>query len=81
MEITLETVVFYFLAVFITVCSILTVTTQPHGALGNVSAVYAFRHGRYLLPARLHLPGISTDHGLCRRYRSALCLLHPADQW
>ena len=27
MEITLETVVFYFLAVFITVCSILTVTT------------------------------------------------------
>ena len=28
MEITLETVVFYFLAVFITVCSILTVTTR-----------------------------------------------------
>ena len=28
MEITLETVVFYFLAVFITACSILTVTTR-----------------------------------------------------
>ena len=28
MEITLETVVFYFLAVFISVCSILTVTTR-----------------------------------------------------
>ena len=28
MEITLETVIFYFLAVFITVCSILTVTTR-----------------------------------------------------
>ena len=37
----------------------------PHGTLGNVSAVYAFRHSRHLLPARLHLPGISTNHGLC----------------
>ena len=53
----------------------------PHGTLGNVSAVYAFRHSRHLLPARLHLPGISTNHGLCRRYCGALRLLHPANQW
>ena len=34
MEITLETVVFYFLAAFITVFSILTGNDPPHGALG-----------------------------------------------
>lgn len=80
MEITLETVVFYFLAVFITVCSILTVTTRR-----------MVRSATYLLFTLFGTAGIyfllgytfpiSTNHGLCRWYCSALCLLHPANQW
>ena len=81
MEITLETVVFYFLAAFITVCSILDGNDPPHGALGHLPAVRAFRYGRHLLSAGLHLPRFRADYGLCRRYRSALRLLHTAYQW
>ena len=43
-------------------------------AFGHLPAVRAFRHSRYLLSVRIHFPRIGTDHGLCRRYRGALCI-------
>ena len=64
MEFNLETIVFYFLAAFITVFSILTVTTKR-----------MVRSATYLLFVLF-----GTDYGIRGRYRRALRLLHPAHQ-
>ena len=87
MEITLETVVFYFLAAFIAVFSILTVTTNrivraaTYLLFVHLLAVRIVRHGRILFPAGIYIPWFSTNHGLCRGRRRALRILHFPDQW
>ena len=54
MEITLETVVFYFLAVFITVCSILTVTTRRMVRSATYLLFTLFGHHR-IVPEPEHI--------------------------
>ena len=79
MGLTLETVVFYFLAVFIIAMSILTVTTQRIVPFQQHLLFVLFgTAGIFLLGYTF--PRIGTDHGLCRRYCGALRILHPADQ-
>ena len=87
MEITLETVVFYFLAAFIAVFSILTVTTNRIVraatyllfVLFGTAGLY-FLLGYTFFPVGIYVPRFRTNHGLCRRRRRALRILHLPDQ-
>ena len=81
MGLTLETVVFYFLAVFIIAMSILTVTTQRIVRSATYLLFVLFGTAGIYFLLGYTFPRIGTDHGLCRRYRGALCILHPADEW
>ena len=51
----------------------------PYFTCGHGFAVCAFRDGRPLFHVGLYLFGSGAVVGLCRRYRGALCLLHPVD--
>lgn len=80
MGLTLETVVFYFLAVFIIAMSILTVTTQRIVRSATYLLFVLFgTAGIYFLLGYTFLGSVQIM--VYAEYRGALCILHPADEW
>lgn len=52
---------------------------RKNPACRYLSAVRSFRYGSHLRNPGLYLPERCTADGLRRRYRGAVCILHPAD--
>ena len=80
MEFNLETIVFYFLAAFITVFSILTVTTRRMVRSATYLLFVLFGTAGIYFLLGIYIPRLCTDYGVRRRYSRPLRLLHPAHQ-
>ena len=75
--ITLGQVVFGVVSLMMAVCSVLAVTSGR--ILRAATALLFVLFGTAGLYFMLYLFGSGAVVGLCRRYRRALCLLHPVD--
>ena len=75
-----ETIIFYALAIFISVFSVMTVSTRTY-PFGYPLAIRAIRNGRYLLLLGYTFSGFRSNHGIRRWYRGVVRVLHPAHQW
>ena len=79
MNISLQEIVFYIVGACIIACSILAVTTGKILRAATYLLFVLFRYGSHLRNPGLYLPERCTGDGLRRRYRGAVCILHPAD--
>ena len=83
MEFSFETIIFYALAIFISVFSVMTVCTRhivrsATYLLFTLFATAGIYNRRHLFSAGIYLFRICANHGLCRRYCRSLRVLHSA---